>query len=107
MALNLRSFCLNLPRTGIIGVYHLITKLLEYKQSFGPRSGGRGGALRKEVGQTMYKHVSKCKNDKIKKKRKKVIWIHLYGTIFYFYILFHLPVCLSLVQNHTVLIIDT
>jgi hypothetical protein len=30
------------------------------------RAGGEGG--RKEVAQTMYIHVSKCKNDKIKKK---------------------------------------
>jgi hypothetical protein len=32
-------------------------------------AGGGGGAV--EVAQTMYTHVSKCKNDKIFKKNKK------------------------------------
>jgi hypothetical protein len=38
-----------------------------YLKKLGPRSGvgGRG-----EVAQTMYTHVSKCKNDKIKERRK-------------------------------------
>jgi hypothetical protein len=33
---------------------------------------GRNGALREgEVAQTMYTHVSKCKNDKMRKEKKK------------------------------------
>jgi hypothetical protein len=35
-----------------------------------PRSG-RGGVGRREVAQTMYTYVSKCKNDKIKETQKK------------------------------------
>jgi hypothetical protein len=31
----------------------------------------RGDRRKGEVAQTMYRHVSKCKNDKIKKERKK------------------------------------
>jgi hypothetical protein len=32
----------------------------------------RGGRKEREVAQTMYTHVSKCKNDKIKEKNKEM-----------------------------------
>jgi hypothetical protein len=35
-----------------------------------PRKGGDG--MSGEVAQTMYTHVSKCKNDKIKERKKKM-----------------------------------
>jgi hypothetical protein len=34
-----------------------------------PETGGLAG--RRELAQTMYTHASKCKNDKIKRERKK------------------------------------
>jgi hypothetical protein len=34
-------------------------------------AGGEGGRW-EEVAQTMYTHVSKCKNDKTKERKKKV-----------------------------------
>jgi hypothetical protein len=56
-------------------LYFLFNKIREQEDRIGSawKLGGRGGSWRWEVAQTMYTHVSKCKNDKIKKKNNKKI----------------------------------
>jgi hypothetical protein len=78
LGISLYSYLyLKLTKTLCLSYYHLCFLFNNRAKQVLPETWGGGGRRSGKVTQTMYTHVSKCKNDKIKERKKRN---HLYKT---------------------------